>query len=158
MLLTIWYIFCSFCSLFQCIFYSFFENFCFSIFVYLNIEELSWKLTMNCIFCWFTFNWLFSDFDEDNLISSKDLVEIIQRITTVESSSDSLSDEEMQQLIDNVSIAEIYWNNYCQFCLVIFFSLLLLTWMGIGDIFIYVPLVDLKFELYLGKYEISGAN
>lgn len=42
------------------------------------------------------------DFDEDNLISSKDLVEIIQRITTVESSSDSLSDEEMQQLIDNI--------------------------------------------------------
>ncbi|CAE1257232.1 CIB1 [Acanthosepion pharaonis] len=32
----------------------------------------------------------------------KDLVEIIQRITTVESSSDKLSDEEMQQLIDNI--------------------------------------------------------
>lgn len=42
------------------------------------------------------------DFDEDNMLSSRDLFEIIRRITTADDNNDKLDDEEMQQLIDNI--------------------------------------------------------
>lgn len=44
-----------------------------------------------------------SDFDEDDMISSRDLREVVNRLT----GEQELSDEDMQQLIDNVS----YWTN-----------------------------------------------
>ena len=71
--------------------------------------EVNYKLNLSFIFvCYFVifhFSSSFSDFDDDNMISSRDLVEIIKRITTADDNSDSLNDEEMQQLIDNVSVA-----------------------------------------------------
>ena len=39
------------------------------------------------------------DFDEDDMISSKDLKEVVDRLT----GEQKLTDEDMQQLIDNVS-------------------------------------------------------
>ena len=45
---------------------------------------------------------LFSDFDEDDMISSRDLKEVVDRLT----GEQTLSDEDMQQLIDNVSYRE----------------------------------------------------
>ena len=42
----------------------------------------------------------FSDFDEDDMISSRDLKEVVDRLT----GEQKLTDEDMQQLIDNVSL------------------------------------------------------
>jgi hypothetical protein len=39
-----------------------------------------------------------SDFDEDDMISSKDLKEVVEKLT----GEQHLSEEDMQQLIDNV--------------------------------------------------------
>ena len=42
---------------------------------------------------------IFSDFDEDDFVSSADLRQVINRLT----GEQQLSDEDMQQLINNVS-------------------------------------------------------
>lgn len=45
------------------------------------------------------FFFVFLDFDEDDMISSKDLKEVVDRLT----GDQTLDNEDMQQLIDNVS-------------------------------------------------------
>lgn len=44
-----------------------------------------------------------SDFDEDDMISSRDLKEVVDRLT----GDQRLEDEDMQQLIDNVRTASV---------------------------------------------------